>query len=269
MTKTHSLTLTIILWFLTIVNVSGQESESQKHYFGVNAGLDPFNILKITLKSALNNNQEYDTYDNDEDESFGAFTLGFYYKYKPFKKIDFDGGYKINFSSLGDLNRSDDGFDYSYKSIADHLLYTRINYNLKNIHQEGEGNFSFSFEIGSLWTPSKLNIKDKQSEDIKSIKIRGSQLLYEFKVGYKYGLQNGALGVNIGINNAPYKKATLNDIEKRGFYSAKLGGPAILIGFDYEFGFKRNPEKVKQKKRKRRNRKIIEKHGGKTDSLFY
>ena len=121
-----------LLFSLTNVTVFSQEDNPQKHYIGVNAGLDPFNLVKFSLESALNSNNENEPNQSYDEENFVIFILGGYYKYKPFSKLDFDAGYKLCMSSLGDLNRSDNSFNYKYYSIADHLLYTRINYNLGN-----------------------------------------------------------------------------------------------------------------------------------------
>ncbi|MGQ1787386.1 hypothetical protein, partial [Saccharicrinis sp. GN24d3] len=217
-----------VLFFLSNHVLFSQENKPQKHYFGVNAGIDPANLIKIALESAFNSDDD-DLYENEEDKNyFGVLILGVYYKYKPFGKLDFDAGYKLCASSLEDLNRSDNNYNYQYQSGADHLLYSRMNYNIRNIHQEGEGHLSSSFEIGSLWTPGILKLQDRQTQNSETIKIRGANLFYEFKLGYKYGLQNGAIGFNIGINNAPYQQAVLKDIEKRGFNSEITGGPGIV-----------------------------------------
>ena len=74
------------------------------------------------------------------------------------------------------------------------------------------------------------------------------------------GLTNGAIAANIGINNAPYQKTALNDAKKRGVIGYTSGGPMVMFGIDYEFGFKRSKSANTQAKRKKRNRAIIKKY---------
>ena len=258
---TNPLRLTL-LFFLLPTLLFSQNEKPQKHYLGVDLGVDPFNVLKIAVESALDSDDDDEEYyQNDEDEeTFGILSLGVYYKYKPFKKVDFDLGYKINFSSIGDLTYQSNNNKYEFISVADHIFYLRPNFSFRNIHEEGEGHISVSFEMGAMFTPGKLRLVSEDGNLIGNEKVRGSYLFYEFKAGYKYGLSNGAIGFNIAINNAPYKKATLEEIEKRGFTSNITGGPMVMLGISYEFGFERNKTKATQKKRERKNRAIIDKY---------
>ena len=182
-------TIFIILFSLSTTCIFSQENKPRKHYMGINFGIDPFNILKLSVKTALDNDDEYDSSYDDGEKNFGILTLGAYYKYKPFKKIDFDIGYKLNLSSLEDLSSSTSQYESNYWSGADHLFYIRPNYNFKNIHEEGEGHISTAVELGYMYTPAKREvISHNHSGVVESTKIRGRNFFYEFKVGYKYGV---------------------------------------------------------------------------------
>ncbi|WP_143525042.1 hypothetical protein [Labilibacter marinus] len=261
--------LNVILTILVTIPCFSQNDKAQKHYMGVNVGLDPFNVLKVAAKSVSNyiDDSPYQ-YNEDDEIGFMIMVLGGYYKYKPYKKVDFDAGYKLCMSSLGNVDGADDQFEYRYRTGADHLLYTRVNYNFENVHQEGVGHISTSFEMGCMWTPGQLRIYPKGEETYEQFKIRDNSLFYEFKVGYKYGFENSTLAFNIAINNAPYQDGVLADRNSRGLDNQYETGPAIMLGIDYEFGFKRNKAKAKQAKRKRKNRDIIKQYGGETNSLF-
>lgn len=263
--------LFFIIFLFISHSIYSQKNESQKHYWGISLAMDPFSAVKtaaeIITSDPEDSEESYnDSYDNEKREDvYAIVVLGGYYKFKPFNMFDFDAGFKLSFSNMGDDEFTRDNIRYQYQSGIDESLFTRINFCPVNVF-ENHSHFYTSIETGMHWSPAQMDMYTNENF-AENIKLRYSRLYYEFKVGYKIGWEANALGFNMAFNNAPYQEASFRDMRRRGFYSTKKS-VMILFGVDYEFGLARNESNLEQIKRKRKNKAIIRKYEGSSDRLF-
>lgn len=219
-----------------------------KHHMGFSLGADPVLIIRALLES--DDDDEYDQNEDyySDDEGTSSAALAVYYKYKPHKKWDFDIGTK--FAALTDFEAH-----YRTENIQAGLefggtlsAFTAINYSTHNAFaKEGYTPFFAALETGWTSAPGELTIQNSQTGNKEVIDNLSGSIYFEVRAGFKYGWENNAAGLFLAVNNQFNTRSADHELQKRGLRELPNIGPIILIGINYEFGFRKNKRKKRRK----------------------
>lgn len=202
------------------------------------------------------------------------FTMGTYFKYKPFYRFDIDAGFKYYFSSLDDddFNFVQHDISYEYAGFSGTQFYLALNSSLALNKLNSHTAVYTSLEAGYANNTSDLTQYNKANERIASQTLSDGKMYIEWKLGFNFygdflGENTGAK-VFVGVNTVPYFLSAHTHRRQNGVNSSNYNSGMLLLGVAFEFGLKKSDAQKANKTRKKENQTIIEKYQGKSDNLF-
>lgn len=221
---------------------------------GFSIGADPLSTIRVMLESI--NDDDYDPnedYDTDEND-FGVVALAAYYKYKPHEKWEFDIGSKFAGISNEEFYYRNDNERVEMDMLSTLSFFGAINYSTRNAFSGQYYNpFFAALETGWTGAPGDLIIHDQQTGEAEVIDNLSGSIYFEIRAGFKFGWPNNAAGLFLAVNNQFNTRSADHELQKRGLRELPNTGPIILIGMNYEFGFRKN----KREKRRKSNSETI------------